>query len=177
MEPIDDLYLEWLYSLVASTRLRSPSKTYWSLLRQLYCKEFIWLVPNDDNRAEDGRDLRIEFIRIFPDTGPTQAWIDLPCSFLELMVGLSRRLSFEAGGSVGEWFWELIRNLGIDDITDARYPLVSPQRIDEILNRVIFRLYARNGSGGFFPLTYPELDQTEVEIWYQLSAYLLERSA
>jgi len=62
-EPLDDLYLTWLYSQIGSIKLKQPSRTYWSLFRQLYTKEFVWIIPNDDNRIEDGRDLRFKFQR------------------------------------------------------------------------------------------------------------------
>jgi hypothetical protein len=47
--------------------------------------------------------------------------------------------------------------------------------IDEVLNRVIFRQYEPDGRGGFFPLQHPDHDQRGVELWYQLSAYAIER--
>lgn len=61
--PLDEQYLKWLYRQVASSKYRNPARTYWSLLRQLYTTEFVWTVPNDDNRVEDGRDLRYEFLK------------------------------------------------------------------------------------------------------------------
>ena len=56
---LDEDYLTWLYSQVGSVKLRNKAKSHWSLLRQMYTKEFIWLIPNDDNLLEDGRDLRL----------------------------------------------------------------------------------------------------------------------
>jgi hypothetical protein len=44
--------------------------------------------------------------------------------------------------------------------------------VDEILERVIGRTYRPDGRGGFFPLRYAEKDQREVELWYQLNAYV-----
>ena len=36
------------------------------------------------------------------------------------------------------------------------------------------RRYKRSGEGGLFPLKNAAKDQRKVEIWYQLSSYLLE---
>ena len=169
--PLDELYFRWLYSQVGSVEATNRSKTYWKLLKQLHIKEFVWIVPNDDNRAEDGRDLRLEFLDEEGVT-PSSDWLRLGCSMFELLVGLSRRLSFQADGEPRGWFWHLMDNLGLRIYSDAK--IVSTDRIDEILERVIWRTYESDGTGGLFPLKYPAKDQREVELWYQLSAYLLE---
>jgi hypothetical protein len=171
-EPLDELYLKWLYSQVANPRARNKHRTYWELLRVQFTTEFIWLVPNDDNRVEDGRLLRIEFMQDCGIVSADENWLGLGCSFLEMAIALSRRLSFEGGGISSEWFWVLMRNLDLQDCTDATQ--TPAQDIDSILNRVIWRTYRPDGSGGLFPLKRPSKDQRTVEIWYQLQAYLLE---
>jgi hypothetical protein len=94
---------------------------------------------------------------------------------LEMLVGLSRRLSIQGGGEPREWFWHLIENLELEEYNDET-PI--PQReVDEVLERVIWRLYKKNGRGGLFPLRRTTDDQRRVELWRQLNAYLLERSA
>lgn len=174
-EPLDELYLTWLYSQVGSVKSRSRSRTYWFLLRQLYKTEFVWLIANDDNRVEDGRDLRHEFVSEL-NVEPDDEWMSLGCSMLEMLVGLSRRLSFEAEGKPRDWFWHLIENLDLTHHTDAHCENsdLCEERIAEILNVVIWRTYNPNGHGGLFPLRRPEEDQTNVELWYQLCAYVLE---
>lgn len=173
---LDNLYLEWLYSQVASVKQRAKTKTYWSLLRQLYSTEFVWLVPNDDNRVADGRDLRWEFIEECNIQNAEASWMRLGCSMLELIIGLSRRLEFEDDTSAKIWFWTLIKNLELDQCTDAKYrddPRIEPW-VASVLDRVIFRTYDENGVGGLFPLKHAIHDQRKVELWYQLCAYLLE---
>jgi hypothetical protein len=169
---LDDLYLEWLYTQVASVN-PIPPRSYWSLLRQLYTKEFVWFVPNDDNRVEDGRSLRHEFL----DSNKAiidQHWLQLPCSFLEMLIALARRLSFEMDGPVRNWFWHLLGNLHLEECTDAKYNPRMQSAIDEILDAVVWRTYNWDGQGGLFPLKYPGRDQRQVEIWYQMAAYFLE---
>lgn len=164
----------WLYSQVGSVKLRNKSKSHWSLIKQLYTKEFVWIIPNDDNRVEDGRDLRHEFLETCGIDGADSDWVGLGCSMLEMLIGLSRRLSFEAEGEPRVWFWHLIEMLDLEQYTDRVYNEAAEKRIDETLDTVIFRNYAPDGSGGLFPLNHPNEDQREVEIWYQLNAYLLE---
>ena len=171
-KPLDERYLTWLYSQIGSIRLRNPERTFWSLSRQLYTTEFVWIVPNDDNRVADGLDLRREFL---DGERVDKAWMDLGCSMLEMMIALSRRLAFEAEGEPRDWFWLLIDNLGLSNHSDAHCVNYRHFRqIEETLNRVIWRTYASNGRGGLFPLRRAPKDQTQTEIWYQLNAYLLE---
>lgn len=171
--PLDELYFRWLYDQVADSRVDIPSRTYWRLLKLLFTKEFVWFVPNDDNRIEDGRDLRCEFVDQTQLKDVDQGWMHLGCSFFELLIALSRRLSFEADGESRDWFWHMLENIGLHIYNDQQ--ALPFQDIDEILDQVIWRTYKPNGVGGLFPLEGPCQDQRDIELWYQLSAYILER--
>lgn len=171
---LEEQYFTWLYSQVGSVRLRNPSRTYWRLLKQLHIKEFVWFIPNDDNRVEDGRYLRYEFLENYGLTPEDvdQEWMHCGCSMLEMLIGLSRRLAFETDGEPLSWFWKLIENLGLNIYNDnVPYP---QDQVEDIVNTVIYRTYKGNGEGGLFPLRHPRQNQQDVEIWYQLNAYLLE---
>jgi hypothetical protein len=174
--PLDELYFEWLYRQVCSLKLKNPHRTYWNLFRILFTKEFLWFVPNDDNRVEDGRDLRHEFLDqrhiCHEDIDPE--WIPMGVSVLEVFIGLARRLAFQMSGEQDEWFWELMENLDLRQYNDQAD--IPHEHVEIILDRVIWRTYRRNGHGGLFPLRQPREDQREVELWYQLNAYILERS-
>ena len=173
-EPLDELYFKWLYSQISSVKLKNPSRTYWNLFRLLFTKEFVWIVPNDDNRIEDGKDLRYEFLAEKKMSNEDPDWFEMGCSMLELFIGLARRLAFETNGNQDEWFWELCANLGLREYNDQAN--IPQKEIEEKLDRVIWRTYSRSGKGGLFPLDRPERDQRDVELWYQLSAYILERT-
>lgn len=173
-EPLDERYLIWLYQQIGSVKLKNPARTHWALARALFTKEFVWLIPNDDNRLEDGRDLRWEFAADCEITVDPE-WMGLGCSMLEMLIGLSRRFAFEVDREPRECFWRMIDNLGLAHLTDARMQDHTIEEIHEALDRVIWRTYEPNGRGGLFPLRHPEHDQRDVEIWYQLSAYILER--
>lgn len=172
VEPLDELYFRWLYSQVSNVRLKNPSRTHWSLLKLLHTKEFVWIVPNDDNRLEDGRLLRIEFVELHDIQDPEGPWMDLGCSMLEMLIALARRLSFEDDLPEEQWFWHLLENLGLHSFTDRGG--WSEQDVDEVLDDVIWRTYEEDGRGGLFPLQDAQEDQREVELWYQMSEYLLE---
>jgi hypothetical protein len=170
---LDDQYLTWLYGQVAVVRTRKSSRTFWDLFRQLFSTEFVWFVPNDDNRAEDGRELRCEWATS-TNTEANSNWLSLGCSFLELLIGLSRRLAFETDGNASDWFWHLINNLGLLGCHDRSNFKV--EDVDDITHAVIWRTYSRDGKGGLFPLHHTNNNQRQVEIWYQLSEYLLQDS-
>jgi hypothetical protein len=180
MEPLDERYFAWLYSLVADPTIEDRDLTYWELLRQLYERQFVWFVSRDDNRMEDGKQLRLEFLRS-EGLRPSEVdrnWIDLGCSVLELTVAMSARLQFDLDpdSNLAYWFWEvLMENIGLRHYTDSEG--FESCDVDETLNKVIFRQYEPDGKGGFFPLQHPEQDQRGVELWHQLSAYAIERMA
>jgi hypothetical protein len=171
-EPLDETYLKWLYSQVAAPRVRTPERKYWRLLRQLYVTEFVWIVANDDNRVEDGRELRIDFLTENPSIEANEDWMGLGCSFLEMLIGLSRRISFEADGTPKQWFWKLLENIDLQGCSDASD--ITTEEIYEKVHRVIWRTYESNGTGGLFPHKHNKDDQRRVELWYQLQGYLLD---
>lgn len=175
---LDDQYFAWLYKSIGPTDTTNRSKTFWSLARQLYRKQFLWTVPNDDNREQDGKDLRHQFIQetdLF-DVDPN--WLELECSMLEMMIALAQRVSYEAYGvTYGEpavWFWRMMTNIDIAKYSDSRYNARAIPSIDRALERVIDRSYNGNGVGGLFPLREAHVDQRRIELWYQMSSYLLE---
>lgn len=173
---IDDRYFEWLYSRIGAVRNRNPARSYWELARKLYSKEFVWLIPNDDNRVEDGKELRREFLDELGTDGVDPEWVDLGCSLLEVMYALARRASDEHDiMTPGDWFWLMMENVGLKNYTDARIRRhTDEEQIDEILDAIVYRTYSYDGSGGLFPLREPRTDQRKVELWYQLAAYILE---
>lgn len=173
----NDLYFEWLCSK-ADRRVSNSMQDDFSisLLRTLHDKEFYWTVPNDDNRCSDGEHLRTKFEE---ETGfDTYGYLDKPCSMLEMLVALAIRFEdamYEPGtrDRTSVWFWEMCENAGLLDAYLEREDC-DELTVDDILNRILERTYKRNGAGGLFPLRDTDKDQRNVELWYQMSAYLLE---
>jgi len=168
-------YLRWLEPQIRGSGGRSLPE--W-VLRLMADKEFVWLVGigNDDNRAADGLDLRAEFChdRHIPLNSLSSLG---PASFLEVLIGLSRRLSFMTSGSASGWAWQLVDNLELHKISDPETRR-KRKRAEDILDACIWRTYRPDGYGGFFPLAYPDddkEDQTKVELWYQMAAYIDEQ--
>lgn len=170
-EPVDEQYFCWLYDLVANSHQKRADRTYWSLFRLFHETEFVWFVPNDDNRIGDGVMLRAEFLRERKMDHLDEDWMHLGCSFLEMLIGLAQRLSFLAEGKAREWFWILLVNVKLDGFDDKHF---QSKVVQDIIESIIWRTYSADGSGGLFPLEHAKADQRHVELWYQLNAYLME---
>lgn len=163
----EDKYFDWLLQKVGADH-------HISLCTQLYNTDFNWFVANDDNRVEDGKQLRSEFIDEFKLKTFGHWIISKPCSMFELILGISYRLSYDTEYDIDIWFWEIIQNLNLTQYKDDYYDKSVTRYVDDVLAMVNDRTYKKNGNGGLFPLKHSNEDQRKVEIWYQMSAYLLE---
>lgn len=170
-------YFEWLCDLI---EVEQANRSYWILANALHKKEFRWYIPNDDNRASEGVNLREQFC----DEHNVPYVFDIfngPCSMLELLVGLAFRcesimMDDDNYIPMRDWFWKLIKNVGLDKFPDeVIHDSWEEDKIDIILDKIIDRKYQRNGrGGGLFPLKSSKKDQRKVELWYQLNEYLIE---
>lgn len=164
-------YYNWLAEAVG---VNQQYNSYWLLLKALHKREFIPMIPNDQNRAIDGTNLRVDWMN---EVGidDTMA-LDGPCSMLEMLIGLAIRMEFACDEkTMRGWFWVILDNCGLSRYADeAYYDLRGVVVVPQILDKIIKREYHRNGQGGLFPLRHPNGDQKRVEIWYQMNAYILE---
>lgn len=169
-EPTEEDYFKWLCAKVFNLRSNS---NYTDLLWMMYCTPFVWVVPGDRNREQDGLELRTYFVNdAYVKNKP--GWNDSPCSVLEMLIAFADRASFQTDLSSREWFWIFLNNLGLDDFRqvsdrDRGY-------IEAILQNFVWRTYDRNGNGNIFPLRCAPSDQRDLEIWWQFPLYLEEQN-
>ena len=171
MESIDNLYFNWLCAKVIRHETRTPSLTYYKVLREMHEVEFVWLVSGDDNRCADGVALRGEFLTI-ANIQAEEEWYNLGCSVLEMLVAFSRRAAFNTDIDSHIWFWHMIGNLGMSDWNDAFMLEVPEGSVEEVLYSLVWRQYDSKGRGGLFPVEETRNDQRHVEIWYQFCEYV-----
>lgn len=175
---IKEKYYQWLVSLVSDDY---HSKYYTKLLEKLYSTEFTWTMAMDKNRATDGIDLRVRFAdenellleeNLYP--------LDGPCTVLEMMVALSLRCEetimgdADFGDRTGDWFWGMVRNLGLQQMDNYNYDEL---KVNIAVQRLLNRAYQKNGEGGLFTVRdYRDWtdDLRNVDIWYQMLWYLDE---
>ena len=86
---LDELYFGWLCGRVDGA---VESENYTELLKRLHQTPFVSIVSYDENRIEDGKDLRWEFKPYY--TNQQQLWLDQECSVLEMLVSLAGHLAF-----------------------------------------------------------------------------------
>lgn len=170
----DQKYYEWLISQIEVGR----NKTYYGLFEKMHNTEFIWVVPNDDNRVHDALDLRSEFMigmhgMKTENVMKLDVMTEKGATLLEVLVSLSRRTASTAGGDPEWWAWHLIENLNLHKLSDP-FTERKDERANEIFYTLIWRTYQRDGHGGFFPLVDPHEDQTKIEIWFQMNKYVRE---
>lgn len=170
-------YFQWLCELI---HVETGGASYWLLMKDLHSKEFTsGVITNDDNRAMDGMQLREEYIVDSPYIdGPD---IEGPCSMLEMLIALARRIDFELSTPddtrdlTPSYFWEMIENLGLMAYSDDVYISLNGMfEVNNVVSMFLAREYKKNGRGGLFPLKKSKEDQRGVEIWYQMNAYLME---
>lgn len=168
-------YLDWLKSFVLQEEYFT--KKYDSFFELLYDTDFTYCVPMDQNREEDGFDLRYRFINEHNYKQEHIEELERPCSVLEMMIALSIRMEenfgydpYEYGDRTGQWFWKMVSNIGLtghitDDDFDSAF-------IKRKISRCLERQYQSNGRGGFFIVPNIKEDLRDVDIWKQAVWYL-----
>lgn len=176
-ERISDEYFEWLFDMVCAGRY-SGRISYRKLLTRLHSTKFKCKLARDRNRADDGTNLRRRFALeherkyFYEDVMDT---LNDPCSVLEMMIALAIRCEEtimddpRIGDRTGQWFWGMVRNLGLGSMIDTRF---DRQFVDDTISRFLDREYEPDGRGGLFTIKNCEYDLRTVEIWHQLCWYL-----
>lgn len=172
-------YIEWLVKDKIGLTDKEW-KTYNFLINSLSKIEFHWIHPMDENRANDGLELRAQF------SDETGLYLDgssgLPtkCSMLELIAALAIKVenrimrNISIGDRTSKWFLIMIDNLGFSNITNKNWKYDDEEYIRNSCNKVIYRDYKSNGDGGLFPLKNKSKNWVNEEIWVQCMAYLRE---
>lgn len=177
-DELNNAYFEWMYQLVCDKQY-SKKLSYRKLLCRLHDTEFIYLIPMDSNRADDGVNLRYRFGDEYSYEPPmiTSYLDERACSVLEMLIALSLRCEEhimddpDIGNRTGQWFWNMIVNLDLGSMNDAMF---DKEHVDDIISIFLNRQYKRNGEGGLFTIKHCRHDLRSVEIWYQMCWYLDE---
>ena len=170
---INNDYFEWLCELI-NVRRFSKHVSYRKLLIHLHNIEFTWIIPLDDNRADDGIQLRRRYA-LYQEDMSLSDYISGPCSVFEMMVALAIRCEesimddAQMGDRTGQWFWGMIHNLGLTPMSDSAF---DREYVDDAIARLLNREYEPDGRGGLFTVRHCDYDMRTVEIWCQLSWYL-----
>ena len=163
-------YFDWMYESVNTDPDGNFVSNYRELLHYLHSVTFTYLLPMDSNRESDGITLRYHFGYENGIQSPIIAYeLDIfPCSLLEMMVALARRMEAdvmgdnEYGNRTFVWFHAMLDSMGLDKFVDGKFDVIEAENI---VSRCLNREYDYNGAGGFFTLANPSRDLRQVEIW------------
>ena len=172
-------YFEWMYTSVCTDPEGNYIPYYHSLLQYLHSRDFEYTLPMDGNREADGFNLRYLYGWENNITDPEVASeLDAyPCSVLEVMVALSRRMESDVmgdyvfGNRTSVWFFSMLESLGIVDMTDDNFDELY---VKDVIDRCLNREYTYDGKGGFFTCKSPYCDMRTIEVWNQAMWFLNE---
>lgn len=166
-------YFNWLHDSVCGKRY-SKNVSYEKLLAYIHDTEFIYHMSSDEDRAEEGKSLRYRFACELGDPD-LERCLDGPCSVLEMMVALAIHCEENImddsliGNRTGQWFWNMIVNLGLGSMIDTRFDRYF---VAECVDRFLNREYEPDGTGGLFKIRNCDADLRDVGIWRQMCWYL-----
>ena len=166
-------YRDWLINC-----LNVRENDYTNLLRELYNIEFFALIQYDEDRGTDGLALRDEWADRVNYRGSLDFGV---ANFLEVLVGIAKRLEFLVFGTkyYDDWdyiniFWELIDNLGLGGMfcDISRYTF---DEINEIVTLFMNRDYFRHKNCNIFKFENEPKNLRKMNIWTQMGIYGREK--
>lgn len=173
-------YFDWLCEIVCVDG-RYADESYWILAEALWDIDYYWILDMDETRAKSVETLRYRYI----NEGGRPRYTG-KASVLEVLVMMAESMYDLLDELDGEdqrpiYFWEMIDNLGLIGYSDRFFKEIGDKRpIFErrIVKKVriwLDRAFEYDGKGSIFPLMEPKEDQRNVDLWYQMQAYLIER--
>lgn len=170
---IIDEYFEWLSNIVCRGRY-SNRTSFRKLLMRLHDIKFRYALLQDENRADDGVNMRYHFAYEHPDIYDAESYLTGPSSVLEVMIALAIRMESimddpSIGDRTAQWFWCMVVNLGLGSMSDDRF---DKRRVDISIERFLDREYEPDGQGGLFTIRNCEYDARNAELWHQALWYL-----
>ena len=172
---IQNEYFDWMVHLVSIESI--DISKYSKLLKELHRYEFTYIIPMDNNRYQDGINLRYRFLYLHDLTDFQYLFDPYPCSVLEMMVALALKCEEnilsdpDYGDRTAWWFWDMVHSLGLSDMTNDIW---DEKYVDQVIERFLERKYKRNGDGGLFIVRRKDIDMRKEEIWYQLCWHINE---
>lgn len=176
---IVDEYFDYICNLICDSKFKRNKKAYSKLLYFLFDTPFRYSMEMDENRYQDGLNLRYRFAveYRYSEHYIFDMLSDRDCSVLEMMVSVANRCEEsciddpELGSQTGFIFWKMVESLGLIYSENRYFDL---EFVDYTIQRFLNREYFENGEGGLFTLRFPRRDMTTVEIWMQACWWLNE---
>lgn len=162
---LDD-YFDWLYFQV------TDKGGYRKLLGMLHNMTFRYSIDYDENRADDGVNLRWYYV---DDGGNDEIlrWKN-ECTVLEMLLAAAIQIEKimddpDVDYSARHWFWMFLENLDLADMTDDVY---DKTYIYGRVSMFMDRTYEPDGDGNIIYIPNIKEDLRDVEIWCQMCWYM-----
>lgn len=142
---------------------------YTKLLDNLDLINYRWRFVMDENRANAAYNLRREYSYvsgIFLDDVR-----EGPASVFEVLVGVARNMAEQTEIETGDMFWLMMKNMGLDKLTDDIYDW---RVVERVINPWLDGEFSLNGKGSPFPLKDYEGDATHLDLYSQMNIYIHE---
>lgn len=125
--------------------------------------DFVWYIPEDEDKAIQALRMRDEYCYETDMPSPRQA----PASFLEVFVSITDTLTAMLYNDRESFTKSILLNLGARSYSDdGRLPSEIHEEALIIAERVMYRTYSRNGTGGLFRI--PGTDTLEMPLTTQM---------
>lgn len=125
--------------------------------------DFVWYIPEDEDKAIQALRMRDEYCYETGMPSPRQA----PASFLEVFVSITDTLTAMLYQDRESFTKSILLNLGARSFSDdGRLPSEIHEEALIIAERVMYRTYSRNGTGGLFRI--PGVDTLEMPLTTQM---------
>ena len=109
--------------------------------------EFVWYIPEDEDKAIQALRMRDEYSYELDRPAPRKGVV----SFLEVFVSITDTLTAMVYQDREEFTRSILMNLGVSDAVDSRFlgAALYARALDSA-ETVMYRTYQKNGSGGLF---------------------------
>ena len=125
--------------------------------------DFMWYIPEDEDKAIQALRMRDEYCYETGMPSPRQA----PVSFLEVFVSITDTLTAMLYKDRESFTKSILLNVGARSYSDdGRLPSEIHEAALDIAERVMYRTYSRNGTGGLFRI--PGVDTLEMPLTTQM---------
>ena len=119
--------------------------------------DFAWYIPDDEDKAIQALRMRDEYCYGTGLPMPRQA----PASFLEVFVSITDTLTAMLYQDRESFTKSILLNLGARSYSDdGRLPSEIHEEALNIAERVMYRTYSRNGTGGLFCIPGADILET-----------------
>lgn len=150
------MYLPWLIQRGCLSDYRGLASVWDEI-------EFIWYIPEDEDRAIQALRLRDEYAYEFDCRAPRQG----PVTFLEVFVSITDTLSAMVYQDREKFTRSILMNLGVSNLLDSEcFSTELYSRGLDSAETVMYRNYHQNGSGGLFKV--PGAKMLEIPLFDQM---------